>query len=142
MAKCTTEEVPEPNPEQAEAKARDAKQVATWRRRLSSICWFMGLLCENIARRANREDDCQGRFFESRFKCRECTDLNALLLCAIYVDLKFTLNRQKLLHDRNPRVAWPLRSGGGNTSHVATVLLVFNSGASGHAATGHAVIPW
>jgi hypothetical protein len=47
----------------------------------------MGILCENIARRANHEDDCKGRFFETRFSCRECTDLNAVLLCGIYVDL-------------------------------------------------------
>ena len=63
-----------------EALTQDAKLVAKLRRRLSSVSWFMGLLCENIARRANREDDCHGRFFESRSKCREITDLNALLL--------------------------------------------------------------
>jgi len=47
----------------------------------------MGILCENIRRRANQEDDCKGHFFENRFKCRECTDESALLLCGIYVDL-------------------------------------------------------
>jgi hypothetical protein len=87
MAKCLTDEVPAPGPQRVEALARDATLVARLRRRLSSVSWFMGLLCENIARRANREDDCQGRFFESRYKCREITDLNALLVCGIYVDL-------------------------------------------------------
>jgi hypothetical protein len=70
-----------------EKLAQDKKLVAKLRRRLSSVSWFMGILCENIARRANHEDDCKGRFFESRFACRECTDLNALLLCGVYVDL-------------------------------------------------------
>ena len=47
----------------------------------------MGFLCENIARRANAEDDSKGHFWEKRFRCRECTDVNAILLCGIYVDL-------------------------------------------------------
>ncbi len=87
MAKCLTDEVPPPDPKRIEKMARDRKLVAKLRRRLSSVSWFMGFLHENIAQRANDEDGCHGRFWESRFKCRECTDQNALLLCAIYVDL-------------------------------------------------------
>ena len=87
MAKCLTDEVPPPDPQRIERMARDRKRVAKLRRRLSSVSWFMGLLHENIAQRANAEDGCHGRFWESRFHCRECTDQNALLLCAIYVDL-------------------------------------------------------
>lgn len=56
-------------------------------RRLCSVCWFMGLLCENVARRANAEDGIRGRFWESRFRCRECTSNSALLICGVYVDL-------------------------------------------------------
>ncbi|MGM0487393.1 MAG: hypothetical protein ACQESR_11615 [Planctomycetota bacterium] len=40
-----------------------------------------------MARRANLEDGCRGRFWETRFKCRECADPSAVLLCGIYVDL-------------------------------------------------------
>jgi hypothetical protein len=47
----------------------------------------MGILLENIARRANDEDQCRGSFWESRFKCRECTSESAVLVCGIYVDL-------------------------------------------------------
>ena len=36
------------------------KRIAELRRRLSSISWFMGILLENIARRANREDGAAG----------------------------------------------------------------------------------
>jgi hypothetical protein len=87
MAKCLTDEVPPPDPKRIAKMASDPKLVAKLRRRLSSVSWFMGFLHENIARRANQEEGCTGRFWESRFKCRECTDRNAILLCAIYVDL-------------------------------------------------------
>ena len=37
--------------------------------------------------RANAEDGATGRFWETRFRCRECADVSGILLCAIYVDL-------------------------------------------------------
>ena len=87
MAKCLSDDLPVPDPKRVEKMAKDSKLVQKLRRKLSSISWFMGILCENIARRANREDGCSGRFWETRYRCRECTDLSAVLLCGIYVDL-------------------------------------------------------
>lgn len=57
------------------------------RRRLSNVSWFMGALCENIARRSNFEDCCSGKFWESRFSCRDLAEESAILVCGIYVDL-------------------------------------------------------
>ena len=61
--------------------------IETWRARLFDISWFMKVLNENIARQANKEDDCTGHFWESRYKSQALLDEKAVLSATAYVDL-------------------------------------------------------
>jgi hypothetical protein len=68
--------------------AADTARIDVLRERLANLSWFMAQLSEPIARAANREDDCTGRFWEGRFKCRKLADDGSVLMAMTYVDLQ------------------------------------------------------
>ena len=65
----------------------DQERLKELRSRLSDISWWMRCTSENIAKQANREDECTGRFWEGRFRAQLLLDEASLLACAAYVDL-------------------------------------------------------
>ena len=61
--------------------------VAKKRSYLASMSWFMRLLKQRIAIRANKEDKTTGHFWEGRFKSIALLDTAAIIACMAYVDL-------------------------------------------------------
>ena len=77
----------EPSNVELNSIRNDKDRVTTIRSRLSDLSWWMRLLCQQIAVRANKEDKEDGRFFQSRYRAVRLLDEQALVACAAYVDL-------------------------------------------------------
>lgn len=81
------EHLAEPTDHDVQALCNDTERMIEIRKRLSDLSWFMRALAEPIARMANKQDECTGRFWEGRFKVQRIVDEAGLLACSMYVDL-------------------------------------------------------
>lgn len=77
----------EPSQCEIAALVSDPAYIQELRTRLGSISWFMKSISEYIARFANQEDECKGRFWEGRFSCQRIDTEAAALACAVYIEL-------------------------------------------------------
>ncbi|PWW46775.1 hypothetical protein DFR36_10350 [Melaminivora alkalimesophila] len=68
-------------------RAKVQEMADVYRARLCDLSWFMRVLNESVARQANAEDGCTGRFWEGRFKSQALLDEQAVLAAMAYVDL-------------------------------------------------------
>ena len=66
---------------------RDPARLANLREHLGDLSWYMRCLNEPVARRANHEDDCTGRFWQGRCHTKALPDERAFWACMAYDDL-------------------------------------------------------
>jgi hypothetical protein len=77
----------EPNEFELNSIRNNADKLKAIRSRLSDISWWMRLLSQKIAQRANQDDQEVGKFWQARFRAVRLLDETAILACAAYVDL-------------------------------------------------------
>jgi hypothetical protein len=77
----------EPTEFELNAIRNNPSRLAEIRSRLSDISWWMRLLSQKIAQRANRADEEVGKFWQARYRAVRLLDETAILACAAYVDL-------------------------------------------------------
>lgn len=83
----------EPSQSEIDLIRNDPVRLAETRKRLSNISWWMRLLCQRVAQRANAEDRASGdgqilgKFWQNRYRAVRLLDEAALVACTAYVDL-------------------------------------------------------
>ncbi len=77
----------EPNEFELNSIRNDPVKLKQIRSRLSDVSWWMRLLSQKIAQRANHDDKEVGKFWQARYRAVRLLDETAILACAAYVDL-------------------------------------------------------
>ncbi len=77
----------EPTEFEINSIVNNKQKLAAVRIRLSDLSWWMRLLSQKIAQRANEDDGEVGKFFQARYRAVRLPDKAAILACAAYVDL-------------------------------------------------------
>ena len=77
----------EPNEFELNSIRNDPARIKEIRSRLSDVSWWMRLLSQKIAQRANQDDKEIGKFWQARYRAVRLLDETAILACAAYVDL-------------------------------------------------------
>ena len=77
----------EPTEAEIDAIRNCPAKLGETRRRLSDVSWWIRLLNQRVAQRANRDDEQSGRFWQDRFRAIRVDDDASLLACSAYVDL-------------------------------------------------------
>lgn len=62
----------------------DPERLAVLRGRLGDLSWYMARLNETVARMANAEDGCTGKFWQGRFASKDLPDERSVWACMAY----------------------------------------------------------
>ena len=79
---------PPRDPDDLEARVAglldDPERLAVLRDRLGDLSWYMSRLNETVARMANLEDGCTGKFWQGRFASKDLPDERSVWACMAY----------------------------------------------------------
>jgi REP element-mobilizing transposase RayT len=128
-------------------QVKDAKRVEVLRGRLTELGWFMKSLKEPLSRLANKQDNCEGAFWQARYKSIAVLDDEALLATCAYIDLNPLAAGIAVVPEKSPhtsirqRVNHVKRKGQLDRLQAARQGSLFGSRAAGNVEQDHWLIP-